>query len=95
MTDRTSEFPTSVEAAVRLLQDLVPEDEQAKIADMTQDELIALHFGLGQWVRNNLGLWGMNAKLLAATEQENADDASAVIIRDFWQALRDDLPKIH
>ena len=48
MTDCSGEFPTSIEAAVRLLQGLVPEDEQAKIAAMTQDELIALHIGLGQ-----------------------------------------------
>lgn len=95
MSDDTGEFPTSVDAAVRLLQGLVPEDQQTKIAVMTQDELIALHFGLGQWVRNNLGLWGRNPTLLAATGRDNADDASAVIIRAFWQALRDDLPKLH
>lgn len=83
MTDRSGEFPTSIDAAVRLLQGLVPEDEQAKIAALTQDELMALHFGLGQWVRNNLGLWGTNSALLAATDKENADDASAVIM-NFW-----------
>lgn len=62
---------------------------------MTLDDLMTLHFGLGQWIRNNLGLWGSNPALLAATDKENADDASAVIIRAFWQALRDDLPKVH
>lgn len=95
MTDCSGELPTTVDEAVRLLQGLVPECEQAKIAALTQDELLALHFGLGQWVRNNLGLWGSNSPLLAATGKDNADDASAVIIRAFWQALRDDLPKLH
>lgn len=56
---------------------------------------MALHFGLGQWVRNNLGLWGSNPPLLEATGKDNADDASAVIVRAFWQALRHDLPKLH
>ena len=58
MTDHQNKFPTTVEAAVRLLQGLVPELEQTKIATVAEDELMALHFGLGQWVRNHLGLWG-------------------------------------
>jgi hypothetical protein len=95
MTDQHDAFPTTIEAAVRLLQGLVPENEQLKIAAMAQDELISLHFGLGQWVRNHLGLWGANPALLAATGEANADDASDVIVRAFWQALRDDLPKVH
>ena len=95
MTDHQDKFPTTVEAAVRLLQGLVPECEQAKIAAMSEDELTTLHLGLGQWVRNNLGLWGGNPALLIATDETNADDAAGVIIRAFWQALRDDLPKVH
>jgi hypothetical protein len=95
MTDQHDAFTTTVEAAVRLLQGVVPENEQSKLATMAQDEWMTLHFGLGQWVRNHLGLWGANPVLLAATGEANADDASAVIIRAFWQALRDNLPKIH
>ena len=88
-------FPATVEAAVRLLQGLVPEVEQTKIAMMLEDELTALHFGLGQWVRNHLGLWGDNPALLKATGEPDADDASGAIIRAFWQALRDGLSKVH
>ena len=58
MTDRQDKFPTTVEAAVRLLQGLVPDVEQEKIAAMKEDELMALHFGIGQWARNHMGLWG-------------------------------------
>jgi hypothetical protein len=88
-------FPATVESAVRLLQSLVPEAEQARIATMPEDELITLHFGLGQWVRNHLGLWHDDPALLKATGETNADDASGVIIRAFWQALRDSQPKVH
>jgi hypothetical protein len=95
MTDHQDAFPTSVEAAVRLLQSVIPENEQSKLACMMQDELMSLHFGLGQWVRNNLGLWGANPALLAATGESNADDASIVIIRAFWQRLQDGRQKIH
>lgn len=95
MTDHQDAFPTTVEAAVRLLQGVVPENEQLKLAAMAQDELITLHFGLGQWIRNHLGLWGAKPVLLASTGSSNADDASCLIVLAFWQALREGLPKDH
>ena len=93
-TDQNA-FPSTVEEAVRLLRGMVPEVEQARIAMMQEDELTLLHLGLGQWLRNHLGLWGDNAALLKATGELSADDASGVIIHAFWQALRDDMPKMH
>ena len=95
MTDDQETFPITVEAAVRLLLSLIPESEQSRLATMAQDEMISLHLGLGQWVRNHLGLWGANSVLLSATGQANADDASGVIIHAFWQRLQYDLPKVH
>ena len=74
---------------------LVPEDEQARIAYLSEGDLPELHMGLGQWVRNHLGLWGDNTALLAATGEDNPDDASAVIVKAFWERLRSELPKVH
>ena len=74
---------------------VLPEDEQAKIAAMPEDELIMLHFGLGQWIRNHLGLWHGNAVLLRATGESNPDDASGVIIHAFWKQLPNGMPKLH
>ncbi|MDD2882631.1 MAG: hypothetical protein PHQ58_19595 [Rhodoferax sp.] len=90
MTDHQDAFPTSVEAAVRLLQGAVPESEQSKLVAMLEGDLMTLHFGLGQWVQNHLGLWGVNPALLAATGESNADDASIVIICAFWQRLQEE-----
>ena len=90
-----NDYPESVGAAVLLLKELMPDDEQAAISAMAEDHLIKLHHGLGQWVRNHLGLWGENPVLLAATGEQTADDASDAIIRAFWSALRAELPKIH
>jgi len=88
-------LPATVDAAVRLLQGLVPEEEQARIAFMPEAELQTLDFGLGQWIRNNLGLWGANPNLLAATGESNADEASSVILRAFWISLKNELPRVH
>ena len=95
MNDTDNSYPRTVEAAVRLLQGLVPEDEQQKIRSMSEQDLAILDFGLGQWIRNHLGLWGDNAALLRSTGEPHADDASGVIVRAFWLKLRDDLPRLH
>ena len=89
------ELPATVDGAVRLMLGLVPEDEQARIAYMSENELSELHMGLGQWVRNHMGLWGNNTALMAATGEDNADDASAVIVKAFRDELRRALPKVH
>lgn len=95
MGETENKYPTTVDSAVRLLEGLVPKDEQVKISKFVEADLSMLDFGLGQWVRNNLGLWSDNKALLDATGEVHADDASAVIIRALWLKLRDDLPKIH
>ncbi len=90
-----SNLPATIEAAVRLLESLVPVDEQSKIIGMQESDLVNLHFSLGLWIRNQLGIGGANTPLLEATGEAHPDDASGVIIRAFWMALREDLPKIH
>lgn len=88
-------FPGKVDAAVRLLLAMVPDVERARIAAMNKDELLSLHFGLGMWIRNNLGLWEGNHLLLEACGGLSADDASAVVIEAFWQHLRELEPRLH
>jgi len=95
MTNKQGPFPATVDEAARLLANLVPEDEQASIAALPETNLVDLHFGLGKWVRNNLGLWDADSVLLKTTGQTNADDASDLIVRAFWQKLKDELPKVH
>jgi hypothetical protein len=95
MAKNADNLPATVQEAVRLLQGLVPEDEKSRIAVMKHEDLTSLHFGLGQWIRNSLGLWQEDSALLAATGEADADDASAAIIQAFWLALREDRPRLH
>lgn len=92
---KASNFPETVDAVVRLLLALVPPQEQGRIALLTRSELIDLHFGLGMWIRNNLGLWQGNLVLMQACRPQNPDDASVFLIEAFWQHLRDLEPKLH
>ena len=43
----------------------------------------------------HLVLWGNNSAMMAATGEDNADNASAVIVKAFWEKLRGELPKVH
>jgi hypothetical protein len=95
MNKKRVKLPLTLDAAVRLLNGLVPEGMQAQIAYMSEDQLSSLHMGLGRWIRDHLGLWGANPELLAATGESNADDGSAVIVKALWEKLRDELPKVH
>ena len=88
-------WPTTVDEAVRVLHRLLPEDEQRKIAEMAEDDLILMHFGLGAWIRNNLGLWQGNTALQAATGESDADGASSAILMALWLSLRPTPPKLH
>lgn len=78
-----------------MLLGLLPAGEKAKIAAMSQDDLVALHLGLGMWIRNNLGLWSENSALLESARAQNPDDASVVIIEALWRRLREATPKVH
>ena len=95
VTKNRIELPSTIDGAVRVMLGLVPEEEQARIAYMSEGDLPELHLGLGQWVRNHLSLWGENSALMAATGEGNADDASAEIVKAFWDELRRELPKVH
>lgn len=88
-------FPETVDAAVRLLQSMVPDDELSRIAALAENELEGLDFGLGQWIRNQLGLWSENPRLMRDTGESHPDDASRVIIVALWQTLQRERPKVH
>ena len=94
MSDKL-QWPETVDQAVGVLLRLLPDGEKAKIAAMSQDDSVALHLGLGMWIRNNLGLWSEKSALLESARAQNPDDASVVIIEALWRRLREETPKVH
>jgi hypothetical protein len=82
-------LPKTVDDAVTVLLTLMPDIEQAKVAQVREEDLERLHLGMGIWIRNNLGLWSGNEELMADTGAYDADSAAAVITRTFWLRVRD------
>ena len=87
------EQPKTVEEAVdRLLSDFT-EDQKEELRGV--DNAIALHFGIGMYIRNNFGLWSGNGKLMKSCQEESGqkyplqpDDASGVILEALLQKVK-------
>ena len=86
------EHPKSIKEAIQLLLTDLPEKDRQAIRMMAEEDMSSLHFSLGNYVRNEFGLWGSNAELLKAccpdSSLQNADDASTVIIKALWWKLQ-------
>ena len=95
--DTQSEPPRSLDEAVRrLIDDLTPE-MRAAMVEMSEEDLIGLHFGLGTAVRNGYGLHKPDSPLMAdAVEQlglgylRDPDIVSGEIIERAWRQIRED-----
>jgi hypothetical protein len=93
------QWPATIDEAVGVVIATLSDEDQATIAAMAESELIGLHFGLGAWIRNNLGLWKGNDRLMMAVRKGDQpmhpDDASMVIVHAVWGRLRELAPKVH
>lgn len=88
-------YPKTVPAAVEYCLKTLNVGTLKEVA-LLEDEA-ETHFGLGLWIRNELGLWRGNHELLTAIGCYHPDDASGPIVtalvaylrqhRD-WQARR-------
>ncbi|MGC8732747.1 MAG: DUF6794 domain-containing protein [Halothiobacillaceae bacterium] len=93
------QWPATIDEAAGVVIAALPAAQAAKIAAMAESELTHLHFGLGMWIRNNLGLWqGNDALMQALREREpgmHPDDASTLVIEEVWRRLREMTSKVH
>ena len=92
-------WPGTVDEAVVVVLATLSDADKDQIAGMAEADLIGLHFGLGLWIRNNLGLWHGNQALMQSIRQVtpniHPDDVSTVIIEAVWKRLHELAPKVH
>jgi Circularly permutated YpsA SLOG family/Domain of unknown function (DUF6794) len=87
-------IPATVEEAVKDLISKIPLKDKINLAKTEESELSLLHPSLGKYIREQYGLWTVNKALmqscssLSDKQSLHPDDASAVIIRELWKALR-------
>ena len=87
--------PKTVEGAIdRLIKGLSLKDK-ATIANMAETELSTLHFNLGEYIRNEFGLWSGNDNLMTSCciivgkDSVDQDEAFSIIIKELWKRLRE------
>jgi hypothetical protein len=87
-------IPATVEKAIADLTTRMALKDKIGLAKMDEEELSLLHPTLGRYIREKYGLWTVNKALIQScssfSDKENIhpDDASAIIIRELWKALR-------
>jgi len=87
--------PQSIQAAIEHFEQTLSLKDKATIANMALEELISLHFTLGDYINTHFNLFTTNTQLLddcrklAGQKALGPKDAAAVIIKQVWQRLRD------
>lgn len=88
--------PTNIEECMTALTQVLPKKDQMEILKASKDDLVMLHHGLGQWIRNNWGLWEDSPlkKHMASLGFKHPDDMSQAIIVEFWNRLNNELSEV-
>jgi len=87
--------PTTMEAALNHLQRSLSLKDKATIANMAAEELVSLHFTLGDYINTHFDLFTAGTGLLTDCRRRSGqwdlapEGAAAVIIRALWERLRD------
>lgn len=80
-------WPLTVEQAANKVLKQMNKEDLTRFKRMKKEDLINLHMGFGQGIRNDFGLWNGNALLLRNSGTHHPDDASMVIIESAWNKL--------
>jgi hypothetical protein len=86
-------WPATVDEAARLIVSKMSPADKEKVRTTPQNDLIRFHHGWGTGIRNSLGLWRGNERLLASCaggqgEPVHPDDCSMQIIEAVWRLLQ-------
>ena len=90
-----AKLPKTVDQAVDMLIDELSLKDRTTISNLAEDELINLHINLGEYIRNEFGLWSGNEDLMsscctiAKMNKIHEDTASTIIIEKLWARLRE------
>jgi len=91
---KRTDHPQSVEDAVQRLKSTLSLKDRSLLANMQPDELSHLNSGLGEYIKQNFGLYVGNDPLMRSCAHVGrltnplVDEACAVILRVLWEDLR-------
>lgn len=79
--------PETIEDCIAILDKVLSKEEKAEIKEMNKSDFtMAAHFGLGMWIRNNLGGWKEDSPLVKNTGP-SGDSLSPVVLEAYYNHL--------
>ncbi|MCP4748516.1 MAG: hypothetical protein GY874_20640 [Desulfobacteraceae bacterium] len=93
-SSKIAKYPCNVKEAVEKLKKVIPLKERTILANLQPDDLNHLGGGLSEYIKQAFGLYAGNADLLKSCAETGsldrplADEASAVILRAFYDYLK-------
>lgn len=84
-----NQIPAPMAFIFEVLDDLLG-SEGARFKGGSEDDLSRYHHSLGQWLRNEHGLWEESGELyeyLKSLGLWHADDMSGVVLSSYWRYL--------
>ncbi|MBX7183618.1 MAG: hypothetical protein K1Y01_00595 [Vicinamibacteria bacterium] len=84
-------WPTTVDQAARQIVDEMSPEDKVRVRGTAKEQLIQFHHGWGTGIRNSLGLWRGNEKLLESCgkgKRAHPDECSMTIIEAVWTLLQ-------
>ena len=93
ISEMNETYPSNVGQAVQLLLYHLPFRDKVEIAVKTESELPKLQYSLGKYIQNEFGLYSNMSLIesclpLSDNGVINAEDASQIIIKEFWKQLK-------
>lgn len=79
--------PSPLQEIVAGILKSMPPDDKTTVVTTDKDDLIRFHDGWGRGIRNAYDLW-QNYELVEKLGADHPDDASMIIIKTVWIALR-------
>jgi hypothetical protein len=83
-------IPSDIQDCFRVLDVMLPASLIESIRVGNEDDLIERHFGLGQWLRNQWGLWSNWSRMKQYFDRlgvSEADSASSLILASYWRYM--------
>lgn len=82
-------IPNTLDECMEALKKVLSAEDQIRLLSSPEKDLGWYHHGLGQWIRNNWGLWRGGPLLdhMKSLGFIHADDMSSSIIREFWARM--------
>ena len=93
INETNESYPLNVGQAVQHLLYNLPFRDKVEVANKTESELPKLQYSLGKYIQNEFGLdsnmWLIESCLpLSENGVVNSEEASQIIIKEFWRQLK-------